>query len=151
MAKPPKHRGDGLPDGRGHADGSRQTRFAHDDGRARPGRRKGSKSLKTIYQTTAAIPLTVDLGNGRKKRISSLEGMVLKQREKALKGDQRSTERFLERIADYSPPEVQLDLTAQLLEEDAVLLADARARGLLGACADILAPSPAEPRPEEEQ
>lgn len=151
MAGPSKIRGDGLPDGRGHADGSRQTRFAHDDGRKRPGRSKGSKSLKTIYQTTAAIPLTVDLGNGRKKRISSLEGMVLKQREKALKGDQRSTERFLERIADYSPPEVQLDLTAQLLEEDAILFASARARGLLAPRDDILAPAPAEPRPEDEQ
>ena len=131
MSGPPKLRGDGSPDGRGHADGSRSTRFAADDNRPRPGRRKGSKSLKTIYQTTAAIPLTVDLGNGRKKRISSLEGMVLKQREKALKGDQRSAEQFLVRITDYSPPEVQLDLTAQLLAEDAELLKSARARGLL--------------------
>lgn len=132
MAGPSKTRGDGLPDGRGHGDGSRSTRFAQGDGRKRPGRKKGSKDLKTIYQNTAAMPLTVDLGNGQKKRISSVEGMVLKQREKALKGDQRSAERFLERIAEYSPPDVQLDLTAQLLAEDAVLLANARARGLLG-------------------
>jgi hypothetical protein len=140
MAKPPKIRDDGLPDGRGHAEGSRSTQFAQDDGRVRPGRRKGSKSLKTIYQTIAAIPLTVDLGNGKKKRITSLEGMVHKQRQKALNGHQRATERFLERIADYSPPEVQLDLTAQLLEEDAALLASARGRGLI-------APSPEVPPP----
>lgn len=151
MAKPPRYRGDGLPDGRGHAEGSRPTRFAHDDGRKRPGRRKGSKSLKTIYQNIAAIPLTVDLGNGRKKRITSLEGMVHKQREKALKGDQRAAERFLERIADYSPPDVQLDLTAQLMEEDAVLLASARARGLLAPNAEIPPSAPAAPPADDEQ
>ncbi len=130
MAGPQKQRLDGGPDGRGHADGSRATRFAPDDGRRRPGRRKGSKSLKTIYLEVAATPVVLDR-DGKKKKISTTQGIVMKQREKALKGDQRASERFLDRIVEYSPPEVQLDLTQALLAEDAQLLADARRRGLI--------------------
>lgn len=130
MAKTPKFRLDGGPDGRGHADGSRATRFASGDGRRRPGRTKGSKSLKQIYLDVAATPVVLDR-DGRKKKISTTQGIVMKQREKALKGDQRAIERFLDRIAEYSPPDVQLDLTATLLEEDAVLLAGGRQRGVI--------------------
>lgn len=125
MAEPPKYRADGEPDGRGHADASRATRFAPGDERPRPGRRKGSKSLKTIYLNIAATPVVLDR-NGRKKKISTTEAIVMKQREKALKGDQRASERFLERIIEYTSPEVQLDLTQALLAEDAELLAEAR-------------------------
>lgn len=131
MAKPPKFRADGGPDGRGHADGSRATRFAIDDGRRRPGRTKGSKSLKHVYLDVAATPVVLDR-DGRKKKISTTHGIVMKQREKALKGDQRASELFLDRIAEYSPPDVQLDLTATLLDEDALLLAGARRRGVVG-------------------
>ncbi|MBA3527375.1 MAG: hypothetical protein H0T82_10725 [Sphingomonas sp.] len=131
MAKPPKFRGDGAPDGRGHADGSRATRFAAGDNRRRPGRTKGSKSLKHIYLDVAATPVLLDR-DGRKKKISTTHGIVMKQREKALKGDQRASEHFLDRITEYSPPDAQLDLTAKLLEEDALLLAAARPRGIIG-------------------
>lgn len=131
MAKPPKFRADGEPDGRGHAEASRAIRFAPGDNRPRPGRRKGSKSLKSIYLDVAATPVVLDR-DGRKKRISTTHGIVLKQREKALKGDQRASEHFLDRIAEFSPPDVQLDLTDSLLAEDALLLADARRRGIIG-------------------
>jgi len=131
MAKPPSMRGDGELDGRGQAEGSVPTRFAPGDGRKRPGRPKGAKSLATIYRHVGQIPLTVDQG-GRKRRISTAEGVVLKQRELALKGNQRASERFLDKIETYDPVEVRPDLTAHLLAEDAELLASARARGLLG-------------------
>ena len=130
MAKPPKMRGDGELDGRGHAEGSMPTRFAQGDGRGRPGRPKGAKSLATIYRNVGQIPLAVDQG-GRKRRISTAEGVVLKQRELALKGNQRAAERLLDKIEAQDPVEVRADLTAQLLAEDLELLASARARGLL--------------------
>ncbi len=130
MARPPRMRGDGELDGRGHSEGSVPTRFAPGDGRGRPGRPKGAKSLATIYRNVGQIPLMVDQG-GRKRRISTAEGVVLKQRELALKGDQRASERLLDKIEAHDPVEVRVDLTAQLLAEDAELLASARARGLL--------------------
>ncbi len=130
MAKPPKMRDDGELDGRGHAEGSVLTRFGPGDGRTRPGRPKGAKSLATIYRHVGKIPLTVDQG-GRKRRISTAEGVVLKQRELALKGNQRAAERLLDKIEAHDPVEVRIDLTAKLLAEDAELLASARARGLI--------------------
>ncbi len=131
MGKLPKFRDDGAPDGRGHAEGSRATRFAAGDNRRRPGRTKGAKGLKQVYLDIAATPVLLDR-DGQKKKISTIQGIVMKQREKALKGDQRASEHFLDRIAEYSPPDVQLDLTAKLLEEDALLLAAARPRGIIG-------------------
>jgi len=130
MAKPPKMRGDGELDGRGHAEGSVPTRFEPGDGRKRPGRPKGAKSLATIYRHVGQIPLTVDQG-GRKRRISTAEGVVLKQRELALRGNQRAAERFLDKIEAHDPVEVRPDLTGHLLAADAELLASARARGLI--------------------
>lgn len=131
MAKPPKFRKDGAPDGRGHSEASHATRFAPGDNRPRPGKPKGAKSLKRVYLDVAAIPVVLDR-DGKKKKISTTHGIVMKQREKALKGDQRASEHFLDRITEFSPPDVQLDLTAALLEEDAVLLAAARRRGIIG-------------------
>lgn len=130
MAKPPKVRGDGDVDGRGHAEGSVPTRFAPGDGRKRPGRPKGAKSLATIYRETGKMPVALDMG-GRKRKISTAEGVVLKLRELALKGDQRAAERLLDKIEALDPVEVRPDLTAQLVTEDAELLAHARARGLV--------------------
>ena len=141
MAGPPKQRLDGEPDGRGHADGSRATRFAQDDDRLRPGRRKGSKSLKTIYLQIAATPVVLDR-DGKKKKISTTEGIVMKQREKALKGDQRASERFLDRIMEFSPPEVHLDRTQALLAEDAELLAQARRREVITSVGAVEATEP---------
>ena len=132
MPNPPKMRGDGELDGRGHAEGSVPTRFAQGDGRKRPGKPKGAKSLATIYRSVGKMPIKVDQG-GQTRKLSTAEAIVLKQREKALKGDQRAAELLLEKIEAHDPIEVRPDLTAALLAEDAELLASARARGLLDA------------------
>ena len=131
MAEEIKTRLDGGPDRRGHAEGSKATRFAADDGRPRPGRKKGAKSLKTVYQAVAEIPVEAEI-KGKRKRITSKEGIVLKEREQALKGDHRAREHFIKRLSEYSPTEVEPDRTAQLLAEDEAILASAYARGLIG-------------------
>jgi hypothetical protein len=133
MAKEPKYRKDGAPDGRGHAEGSAATRFDSGDGRRRPGRTKGAKSLKTIYKAAASMPVTAtDPKTLKKTRYITKEAVVLKQREKALRGEDRALERFIDRIELYDPPEVDADRTATLLAEDAELLAEALGRGAIG-------------------
>lgn len=131
MAKEAKFRLDGQPDGRGHAEGSKSTRFAVDDDRPRPGRKRGSKSLKTVYQAVAEIPVEAEI-KGKRKRITSKEGIVLKEREQALKGDHRAREHFIKRLSEYSPIEVEPDRTTLLLAEDEAILACAFERGLIG-------------------
>lgn len=151
MAKEPKFRADGQPDIRGRSEGSKAHWFAPDDGRKRPGRSKGSKSLKTVYRAIAEIPVKAEI-QGRAKRISTKEGIVLKEREQALKGDHRAREHFLKRVAEYSPIEVEPDRTATLLAEDADILASAFERGLLSVLPlDFETSDPsAEPGPEPE-
>jgi hypothetical protein len=129
MSKPPKIRGDGGVDGRGYAEGSVPTRFAPGDGRKRPGRTKGAKSLTTIYREIAKMPLALELA-GKKTKITTAQGIILKLREKALKGDQRAAELLLDKIEAHCPVEARPDLTAQLLDEDVELLAGAQARAL---------------------
>ena len=131
MAKEPKFRKDGHPDGRGHGEGSKGSRFHKDDGRRRPGRPKGALSLKTIYLNAASMPIYVTI-NGKRKRITTADAIVLKQREKALGGGERAAERFIEKLEQYSTIEVQPDLTAQLLAEDESILASAGRRGVIG-------------------
>ena len=86
--------------------------------------------MATIYREVGKMALTLDLG-GKKTRISTAQGIILKQRELALKGDQRASEHLLDKIEAHDPVEARPDLTAALLAEDAELLASARARGLL--------------------
>ena len=131
MTKGPKFRKDGQLDNRGHSDGSKLTQFAENDGRKRPGRSKGAKSLKSVYQAIGEIPVKADI-NGKPKRITTKEGIVLKERHQALQGDHRAREHFLKRLAEYSPIEVEPDRTGVLLAEDEELLASAFERGLLG-------------------
>ena len=131
MAEEIKTRLDGGPDRRGHAESSKATRFGVADGRPRPGRKKGAKSLKTVYQAAAEIPVEAEI-KGKRKRITSKEGIVLKEREQALKGDHRAREHFIKRLVEYSPIEVEADRTTQLLAEDEAILASAYERGLIG-------------------
>lgn len=131
MAKDPRFRKDGQPDGRGHGAGSKKTRFAEEDGRRRPGRPKGSKSLKTVYLAAADITVRAVI-NGKTKRITSKEAMILKEREQAMGGDHRAREHFLKRLDEYSPIEVQPDLTVSLIAEDEVIIADVFKRGVFG-------------------
>ena len=130
MAKELKFRKDGLPDGRGRSPGSQRTQFASEDGRRRPGRRKGSKSLSTIYRAIADTLVTITK-DGRQRRITRKEAIVLKEALLAMQGDSRAREGFLRRLQESSPPEVEADRTAQLLKEDQEILRQAVDRGLI--------------------
>jgi len=152
MAGGPRFRKDGAPDGRGLSEGSKSTQFAAGDQRKRPGRPKGSKSLKDVYLAAAAMPVEVKIGN-RTKRIATKEAVVLKQRDQALKQGERAAERFIAKVEQYTPLEVEPDLTAGLLADDAEILAAAFERGLLGNFMPSAAETAGEepPRPPSEQ
>jgi hypothetical protein len=150
MADEIKFRKDGRPDGRGRSAGSRTTQFAAGDGRKRPGRPKGSKSLGTIYREAAAALVTV-ARDGKHKRVPTKEAIVLREALQALKGDARARESFMRRLQEYSLPEVQLDETQRLIEEDRQILLQAMARGLIDPSAVQLSePDAEEKRPQRE-
>jgi hypothetical protein len=133
LQKPPrpiKLKASGEPDMRGQGEGSRATRFGADDGRPRPGRRKGSKDIKTIVQAVQEMSIAVDIP-GVPRRINTFYAVLLKLREKALKGDTKAINMLIEKFGQYAPPSVEPDLTAQLLDEDQQILNFARERGLL--------------------
>lgn len=132
MAKgePPKFRADGVPDGRGHADGSKETRFKPDDGRARPGRPKKSRDERTIVQAVRDMKVTVTDG-GKRRKINTAEAILLKLRQKALAGDHRAAETLLKRFDRYEVPTAEPDRTRELLAEDQQILEAAAARRLL--------------------
>ena len=126
--RPIKLKASGEPDMRGQGEGSRATRFGADDGRPRPGRRKGSKDIKTIVQAVQNMTIAVDIP-GVPRRIDTYHAALLKLREKALKGDVKAINMLFDKFGQYAPPSVEPDLTAQLLDEDQQILNFARERG----------------------
>jgi len=125
-------RKDGEIDDRGHGKGSRATRFKAGDGRRRPGRSKGSRSEKSDVLMVRDMTVSVTMGRRTSKATTRL-AMLLAMRAKALKGDHKAIEWLDRKFGQYEPPEVDVGQTERLLVEDeAILLDDARARGLIG-------------------
>lgn len=120
-AKPFKIRKDGEVDGRGRSDGSRATQFAAGDGRKRPGRPKHSKDDRTEVCAVRDMPVPFTM-NGRRRTVSTRAALLLKMRDKGLKGDQRAAEYLDRRFAQYEPVSTDPDLTATLLAEDQAIL-----------------------------
>jgi hypothetical protein len=129
--KPPRFRTDGTPDGRGQSDGSKAHRFAKGDGRPRPGRRRGSRDERTIVQTLRNLTVTATIGN-KQVKLNTYEAILHKQRQLALGGNLAAAKFVMEWIARFEPPSVEPNHTAAVMEEDAIILADARRRGVLG-------------------
>lgn len=130
MAKQPKFRLDGELDGRGHADASKSTRFATDDGRKRPGRKKGARDEKTEILAIRDMLVEVTIGD-KKQKVPTRTAIFLRQRKKALDGDQRATEFLDAKFSQYEPPLLEPNLTSDLLAEDQAILESAVARGLI--------------------
>src|SRR3954454_19403816 len=53
------------------------------------GRRKGSKNLKTLIRKAMTASISIQEGT-KTRRVSKIEGVVLRQLQSALKGDDRS-------------------------------------------------------------
>ena len=123
--KPPKITKDGLPDGRGHGQGSKATRFSAYDNRPRPGRPTGARDLKTIVAAIRNLPVAKD----GKRRVIAQEAILRAQVKKALAGDTRAAQFVQSQIDRFEQPVVNPDLTGQLLAEDAEILAATLARG----------------------
>jgi hypothetical protein len=131
--KPPRFRADGELDGRGHAEGSRRTQFHAGDGRRRPGRPRGARDERSLVRQIRDMPVTITDQAGRRRKISTIEALLIKLRSEALAGNMKAMESLLKRIERYEVPSAEPDLTAKLLEDDQIILEAARVRGLLPA------------------
>ena len=108
--KPPKH-----------------TRFKAGQSGNPKGRPKGSRSLRSDVKEALQMPIVIMEG-GKKRRISTQIGTVLKLREKALKGDGRALDRLLELAARYNDEPIPPSVDVPLTDDDKAILADYRAR-----------------------
>lgn len=85
------------------------------------GRQKGVRDFAADLKRTLEIPVTLS-ANGKPKRVSTQEALILRLREKALKGDARALEKLLSlaktRNVDFGGPNEERPLAA---EDQAIL------------------------------
>ena len=103
------------------------TRFKPGQSGNPKGRRRGSRSLRTDVKEALQMPIVIIEG-GKKRRISTQIGTVLKLREKALRGDGRALDRLLELAARYNDEPIPPSVDEPLSDDDEAILADYRAR-----------------------
>ncbi|MFZ1951066.1 MAG: DUF5681 domain-containing protein [Pseudolabrys sp.] len=84
------------------------------------GRRKGVRNLKTDVKRTLAMPVKVKEG-GRTRTRSTQEASLMVLRERALKGNTRALDRFLELALRFNNDEA--GQAQQLLADDQAILA----------------------------
>ena len=91
------------------------------------GRPSGSRNLRTDVKRALKKPVTF-VENGKRRKTSTQEAVILKLREKALKGDTRALDMLMDLAARYndepSPPAADESLSA----EDEAIIADYLAR-----------------------
>lgn len=87
------------------------------------GRPKGSKNLKTdvLHTLKISVPLTT---NGKTKKISTQKAALLRLREKALRGDLRALEKFLELAARYNDDDLYVATEHAIEKSDADIIAE---------------------------
>ncbi len=59
------------------------------------GKRKGARNLSSDVKRTLLVPVKLN-DHGKSRKVSTQEAMLMRLREKALKGDSRSLDRLLE-------------------------------------------------------
>jgi hypothetical protein len=84
------------------------------------GRKRGSLNLKTILDRILLEGQIEVTENGRKRRITKLEAVLLKQVQCAIQGDWRAGEKLIDRHERYAAAEEGGE--QELAEEDAILL-----------------------------
>jgi hypothetical protein len=97
------------------------------------GRPKGVRNLKSLVKATLKAPVTVT-SHGKSRTVSTLEAMLLRLREKALSGELRALDRWLQLAQVYC--EDELAAAIGLSVDDANVLRIYRQRVLSGAAAD---------------
>ena len=91
------------------------------------GRRKGSKNLKTLIRKAMTASIAIKEGT-KTRRVSKIEGVVLRQLESALKGDDRSAMAVIKMAMQMGLLEAPSSIAA---EDTALSEADERILGEL--------------------
>ncbi|MEP0314145.1 DUF5681 domain-containing protein [Hyphomonas sp.] len=93
----------------------------------RSGRAKGVSNLSTDVKKTLKLPVTVVVG-GKKRTQSTQRGVLLKIREKALKGDARALDLLVQLSSRYNDEAPQPLADRPISSDDEAIVADFLAR-----------------------
>jgi hypothetical protein len=126
----------------GYGKPPKQTRFKVGQSGNPKGRPKGVRNFKTDLRATLKAPVKL-MRDGRPRKVSTQEAMLLRLREKALGGDSRALDRLILLAQAYNNEE--LTAATGLPADDAKLLDIFGARILSGA---VGRPQPANERTE---
>ena len=85
------------------------------------GRQKGVRNFAADVKRTLEIPVTLS-ENGKSKRVSTQEALILRLREKALKGDARALETLLSLARTHNEDFVGQSQDRSLAVEDQTIL-----------------------------
>ena len=110
------------------------------------GRRRGLRNLVTDVKSTLGTPVKVKEG-GRMRTRSTQEVVLMVLREKALRGDGRSLDRFLEYAVRFNSDATAVGSAQVLAADDQAILDAYRAEIVTAAKPSIPAESPADPTP----
>src|SRR5262245_22211553 len=103
------------------------------------GRRKGVRNLSTDVKRTLKVPVKVKEG-GRTRAISTQEGALMVLREKALKGDARALDRFIDLAGRFNNDAGEAGPAPALAADDQAILA-----AYVAASAVAIPPTTADP------
>ena len=118
----PQREGDGGGYEVGYGRPPMHSRFRPGQSGNPAGRRKGVRNLKTDVMRSLRTPVKVKEG-GRSRTRSTQEGVLLVLREKALRGDARALDRFLELALRYNSDPGESGPTQGLAADDQAILA----------------------------
>jgi hypothetical protein len=114
----------------GYRQPPRHSQFKPGQSGHKRGRPEGVRNLKSLVRATLKAPVRVT-SDGKSRKVSTLEAMLLRLREKALGGDLRALDRLLQLAQAYC--EEELIAAIGLSVEDANVLRIYRQRVLSGA------------------
>ena len=145
-----RHKTPGSPGGDsndyevGYARPPTHTRFRAGQSGNPAGRRKGVRNLVTDVKRTLATPVKVKEG-GRTRTKSTQEVALMVLREKALRGDGRSLDRFLEHAVRSNNDAAEIGPAQALAPDDQAILAAFKAEILAATMIPAAAKSPHDP------
>ena len=106
----------------GYGQPPKHSRFQPGQSGNRAGRPKGSRNLSTDVRQTLQTPVKLN-DSGKPKRLSTQQAVLMRLREKALKGDSRSLDRLLEYARIYNNDSEAAPSKGSTAEEDRDILA----------------------------